>query len=507
MKEKKIAEAIELTRKKDFLAAKKLFVSLIKSENDPWVQINIANCCIFLNQTVEAEEWLDQSTSNPGIKPEHLFIASRLYSNLFSFMKALDAAKQALKKTPQNFEYHREVIVAAHQARSYDESLNYCREYLKQNANDPWAIAFEGRILSSKGEFSAAEDCYLKAIKIAPQYSYPYSGLAKCKKFCSKDEDIIEIFDKSLLLNLPANDRSRLLYSKAKVLNDQEKYNEAWKLAEEANKLKKATAPFDANMYKQFIDKIITTYQSNDAATSNNQSQHILVVGMPRSGTTLIEQIIAQDANIYPGGETPAIDDALYRQFHSNDYLSKVISATSEDFDQIANFYERYFNNFFGYSGSRILDKVPSNYLHIGVFKQIFPNLKIINLKRNKLDVATSIFFENFSQMLNYSYDFKDTLMVQEQYEILMKHWEKLFPEDILTIEYESFVSDYANHVKAICDFVNCTLPDSGDTFIQSSNSVQTPSLWQVRQKINNKAVNRWKRYQEQIDNLTKQTE
>ncbi len=506
MKEKKIAEAIELTRKKDFSAAKKLFVSLVKSDDDPWVEINIANCCIFLNQTIEAEEWLDKSTANPDMKPEHLFIASKLYTNLFSFIKALNAAKKAFEKASKNPEYLREVVIAAHQARNYEESLKFCREYLRQNPSDPWGIAFEGRILSSKGEFTAAETCFLKAINIAPQYSYPYSGLAKCKKFSRQDGDILKVFDKGLNLNLPANDKSRILYSKAKVLNDLEKYDEAWKLAEEANQLKKSSGAFDVNMYKLFIDKIIKTYQSFNGITSNNHSQHILVVGMPRSGTTLIEQIIAQDSSIYPGGETPAIDDALYRQFHSNDYLSKVSTATSKDFDQVSDFYERYFNNFFGYSGTRILDKVPSNYLHIGVFKQIFPNLKIINLKRNKLDVSTSIFFENFSQMLNYSYDFNDTLMVQEQYERLMKHWEKLFPEDILTIEYESFGSGYANHVKAICEFVNCTLPDSDTTFTKSSNSVQTPSLWQVRQKINSKAVNRWKRYQKQIEKIMEQT-
>lgn len=506
MNDNRISKAIKLTQSGNFKSAKDAFIALNNEKSDPWLMVNIANCCIFLNQTKEAEGWLDKASNAPDISAEHLLITSKLYTNLFIFKKAVQAAKKACQKSPKNLEYYYEVITTTHQARDYDSSLEYCEKVLELTPGDPWALAFKGRILSSKGDFTNAENYFIKAIKKAPQYSYPYSGLTKGKKFSSEDSEILALVNKGLTLPLPENDKARLLFSKAKILNDIEEYEEAWNMAAEANKLKKQSSEFDPTQYKNFIDRILKTYEVAGKITSGSEAQHILVVGMPRSGTTLIEQIISQDSKIYPGGETPAIDDALYRELNTNDYLSKVNTATPNDFAAIATAYEQHFKNLHGFYGDRILDKVPSNYLHIGVFKQIFPNLKIINLKRNKFDVATSIYFENFSQMLNYANDFKHTLFVQEQYERLMQHWTTLFPDDILTIEYEKFVTDYGSHVNKICEFVQCDLPGADDQFVLSSNSVQTPSLWQVRQKINSNAVDRWRRYQSQIQELTEKT-
>lgn len=506
MNDNRISKAIKLTQTGEFELAKREFVTLNNEQSDPWLSINIANCCIFLNQTQEAEDWLDRANNSPKISAEHLYIASKLYTNLFSFKKAVQAAIKACTKNPDNLDYYYEVITATHQARDYNESLNYCEKLLRKTPDDPWALAFKGRILSSKGNFIEAEQYFTESIRKAPHYSYPYSGLAKCKKFSSDDSTALQLINEGLKLPLQDNDRARLLFSKAKILNDIEEYDEAWITATEANEIKKNMGKFVPVEYKKFIDKIVSTYASVGNTASDNSKRHILVVGMPRSGTTLIEQIISQDSNIYPGGETPAIDDALYRELKSNDYLSKVSAASPNDFAAIANTYEQHFKNLHGFYGDRILDKVPSNYLHIGVFKQIFPHLKIINLKRNKLDVATSIYFENFSQMLNYANDFNHTLFVQEQYERLMEHWTSLYPDDILTIEYEEFVKDYENHVSKVCEFVGCELPGVGDQFVSSSNSVQTPSLWQVRQKINSNAVDRWRRYQAQIQDLIKST-
>lgn len=470
-----------------------------KNKRDNWVTINLANCYIHLNELDSAEKLLRTVLQTEVRNDEYLIYTSKLFLSISNFKRSIESAKKAVNvnnKKPANVA---QLIRACYEGRDIVTAERAINHFLKFDPDNQWALNFKALIASGRGKFEEAESLYRDMYKNDPGNVMALSGYVKTKKFNENELSFLQSIEHTQKLALDPDTQARVFLSKAKVLNDLGKFEEAWEQAEQGKNIKNRLFPFDKSAYKKYIDQIVSVFNKDSInVTSNNRSEHLLIVGMPRSGTTLVEQVLTQFKHYYPGGEVPAIDYALFRSFKGKNFLEHINELGARELSTIAGYYEDYFKNFSNYKGSQIIDKVPSNYLHIGLFKKLFPKLKVINLIRNKHDVITSMMFTEFGQMLNYTNDIKNIHFVYEQYLRLMEHWDSYYADDILSVSYDDFIINNKDYRNKISRFLS--LPDIENRYQDSSNTVETPSVWQVRQGLYTDAINRWKRYPQLVE-------
>lgn len=473
-----------------------------KSKQDNWIKINLANCHIHLNDFDSAAQELKKVLLSENRNDEFLLYVSKLFLTISLFKHSIQAAKRAVNINNKSLPNIAQLIRACYEGREIETAKRAVNHFLGVDPKNKWAINFKALIASGNGDFQTAEQLYRNLYEQDPTDIMALAGYVKSKKFTEKNKPLFELIEASKRRVSDTSTLARIHLSKAKILNDIESYEEAWEEAIKGNKMMAETNPFNKATYQEYIQSVLSKFDSESLKiTSSNNSEHVLIIGMPRSGTTLVEQVLTQVEKYYPGGEVPAIDYALFQTFKGQDYLKGINNLEKNDLNKLAESYEQYFRQFANFNGKLIIDKVPSNYLHIGLFKKLFPKSKIINLQRNKFDIIASMMFTEFGQMLNYTNDIESINFVYEQYEMLMSYWQECFPEDILNIHYDEFIINNEEARSELCQFLS--IPELSNKYENSSNAVETPSVWQVRQGLYTNAINRWKRYPKLVQYAT----
>ncbi|WP_100642041.1 tetratricopeptide repeat-containing sulfotransferase family protein [Alteromonas facilis] len=451
---------------------------------------NIQDANVFIGKLLALSEKL--TDINHAVHLINLFITHHRYNDAVTLAKGL----------PRKLRMEPNVLLAcgnaALQARALDIAVDWLDTYPDLVRTSVKLSLMKASIASMQGRFEQAVEYYQIVLAMQPDNSFAVAGLAKCQRI---DRAMREVLLAAPESQTEPDARARVLYAKAKAENDCGNYSAAWELASIANQLKKQRSTFDADSLRQQVDHLLHTFTPERVkqAQSSNETQHVFVVGMPRSGTTLVEQILSVVDGFYAGGETPAVDYALSFTRAKSHYTQAMLNGEALDWENACLAYERYYSCFNNFSGDRVINKVPTNFFHVGLIKLMFPNAKVINMQRSPLDVAVSIYFENFSHYFAYTNDLKDIFFVIDQYKRLMEHWHGVFGNDILDVSYQSLVSDYSQGIKDIGGFLNIDLL-SQQNASSAQNHVETPSVWQVRQPINTNAVNRWQRYAQFLD-------
>jgi len=506
-----VINSVNLGNTGRYLEARNALLDLSKLHpKNNYIMVNIASLCFVMQDLDHVEINLDQFMRNDEkTYPEFYQIASDLYIRSACFSKAIQCMQRVTNYFPDDESSWGMFAQTAFESRDPENAIYAVKKLLAINPANYEAKVLYANLLSSKGDFEHSESILMEVFKVAPWHSVACSVLSKCRKFSDDGTQALALFDKALKTDNPnetddIDAEARIYYAKAKIFNDQQNYDQAWVEASRANAIRAKNTPFDQAEYSRFIDQIISQFSNIDYAanSSNSEKQPILIVGMPRSGTTLTEQILSLDDSIYPGGEKRGLDYALLMAFKGNDYLQGIGSANREQTIELATRYYRYFSAFSNYKGDRIVNKVPANYLHLGIFKLMFPKIKIINMQRNPLDVSVSIFFEHFSEMLNYTNDMSDIILVYKEYRKIMDFWKTQFADDILDINYQDLTENYEENKQKIIDFCGLKI-DLDSQHENAKNLVETPSVWQVRQGIYKSSVERWKRYEKQLKEFT----
>lgn len=256
-----------------------------------------------------------------------------------------------------------------------------------------------------------------------------------------------------------------------------------------------------ADVIRQF-DEIITSndeisFASLDNAT-NITSQPVFIIGMPRSGTTLCEQILSSHSQVFGAGELDLIPTAVAQaqvalQIKNADHTA--VSLNTKQLDDMANSYLEHINSLSN-SSPRVVDKMPHNFVYTGLIARLFPAAKIINVVRHPLDNCLSCYFSEFGVSThNYSYDINNTAKYYAQYNRLMKHWMALYDNRILQIRYEDLVMDHENTCKKLISYCGLEWEEQCLEFHKNTRTINTISYDQVNQPIYKKSVSRWKNY------------
>jgi len=393
-------------------------------------------------------------------------------------------------------------IVLALQNRIEEAEVN-CRRALELKPTLTGAIVQCAELLAARGDFSSAERLLKHAISIEPDMPEAWAGLARMKKMTEADGFWLIEARRIASLSLPPRREVHLRFALGKYFDDVADYEQAFANYRRANDLAKTgVAAYDSNTHMRAIDRIVATHDrawlSQTRLASHSSPRPVFIVGMPRSGTTLAEQILASHGDVHGAGELTfwskaALTYDAARAAGENErlILERLSAAYIDELRYLAP------------DASRVVDKMPANFLYLGLIHAALPEARIIHLKRNPLDTCLSIYFQNFGPGHSYAHDLDDLGHYYAEYLRVMDHWRRSLPSEVmLEVSYEDLVRETEFWSRRMLTFIGLPWNPSCLEFHVSKRPVTTLSKWQARQKITQASVARWRHYERFLEPL-----
>ncbi|UVC14148.1 tetratricopeptide repeat-containing sulfotransferase family protein [Mesorhizobium onobrychidis] len=388
-----------------------------------------------------------------------------------------------------------------------DMALPLYEKALKINRDHPKVRAGLASALSGLGRMDEAAVYLKEAIDRRIGVPAAYNDLVQTRKFTEEPEELQSILRELGNPKLGAEGAQQLHHAAGKVLNDLKRYDEAF---DHFNKAKQASGhQFDIDLYRRWIDSMIETFTPDFLAAragyGNPSEAPVFVVGMPRSGTTLTEQICASHPDVHGAGELSKlrrVANAIGLRTSSAGDLHQPITSITEVLSRtLAEEHLSYLRER-APAALRVVDKTPHNFELVGLIGLLFPNARIIHCRRDAIDNCVSCFVLNFSEAHSYNTDLKTLGLYYREYDRLMRHWNEVFPGLIFENRYETLVDDQEAQSRRLIDYLGLPWDDACLRFFDRDGSVNTPSRWQVRQPIYRSSVKRWKNYENEIQPL-----
>lgn len=414
------------------------------------------------------------------------------------------AAKMALEEDSESAEAYTILGQINHELDRYDESLLNYDKALGIKPESLETLNFYGIALKSLGRMDDARAMFAKALELQPDAIGAYSNIVDLENF-SKDD---RLFNAMIGILQKAKDPNEerymaLHFALGKAYDDMKEYPKSLEHYSIGAKLKRAILKYDEADVFDFFDSIRRTfseeYFGNRPYEGLSTSLPIFIVGMPRSGSTLTEQIISSHPDVYGAGEIKLLSQCLtnLRQRYPNlpRYPQMATAMKSHQWISVAN---AYLNELTSMSSTalRITDKLLTNYYFVGFINTLFPNAKIIHTMRNPVDTCLSAYSKLFKDDMPHSYDLAEIGRYYKKYEELMAHWRRVLPAGtMLDVQYENVVADAETNARKIIEFCGLTWDDACLNFHKSDRPVKTASVSQVRKPIYGSSVNRWERY------------
>ncbi|HMI75939.1 MAG TPA: sulfotransferase, partial [Steroidobacteraceae bacterium] len=475
--------------------------------NAPGAHANLGNALYALGRPQEALIHCRRALELEPDSAEAELLKGNALFDLGLFDEAAASYARALELKPAYTEAHIAAGKVLRQIGRIDEAEGSCRKALGWAADSSEALALLGEIQADRGRFDDAEQLFRRAIAIAPDQPEAWAGLVRYRKM-QPDAAWLAAAQRLLGKSVGVGQEINLRYALGKYFDDVQDFDNAFSSYRLANELKKRSAPkYDGARLTRRVDQIIALYDSDwlrsARAQSNESRRPVFIVGMPRSGTTLTEQILASHPHAFGCGEL--------RFWHSAcvDYESSVLRG-AEGRGAIAAAAEKYLSLLASFSAdaSRVIDKMPANFMNLGLIHAAFPHARILHMRRNPLDTGLSIYFQIFSNAHLYANDLQDIAHYFTQYSRLMVHWRSTLTEGtILEVPYEKLVADPVPWIREIVQFVGLPWDTRCLNFHETERTVITASNWQVRQRISTSAAGRWRNYERYLGPLRSLTE
>jgi tetratricopeptide (TPR) repeat protein len=423
---------------------------------------------------------------------------------------ALDYAKKAVLANHGEAEGHLvlgQVLAELGLTDMAEAELTIAQQLNAEDFRIPDAL---GWVLVQQGRSAEAEAAYRRAIALAPNHTGAYYNLAANKKFQPGDPDIAAIEQlREHATQFSQEEKVALYFTLAKVHHDCGEYDQAFAELQQANLLKREQVHYRSEFQRQLTDMMLQTLDQAFAQRLNDvgcpAESPVFVVGMPRSGTTLVESLLCRHPDISGIGEVPYINNLAHgcgRQLGSSlPYPQFLSQLTPQLCHQLGENYVQ-LSRQFGVNAARIVDKTLGNFLFVGFILALLPNARIIHCVRNPVDVCLSIYQQYFTRGLGFAYDLKDVGEYYVQYRRFMDHWENLYPQKILRVAYEELVADTEQNLRSMIEF--CALPWD-DRCLETPGQdvkIRTASVWQARQPVYASSVQRWRHYEKHLGPL-----
>ena len=442
------------------------------------------------------------------IRPDIALVHRNLGASLLimgQVEKAIRCFKQALKLRPDYFAVLIELAQALRQLGRAEQALLPLEEAIGLKPDDDEAHINLALTFKQLGQTELAIERLEQLLTIRPSCGRAYYHISMMKPAQAHIPVVEKLVDDP---HLPNDDAKYCHFALGNFFDSGDSFDQAFKNYLRANRLHRKTLTYDAKQNIQYVDRLIKVYskgffESRRQYGSASQLP-VFIVGMPRSGTTLVEQILSSHALVHGAGEIracPAINYSIAQQLkYANPdpecmalIDKKMIEGHSAGYLQELTLHCP--------TAARITDKEPGNFFLIGLIKTLFPDVRIIHCQRNPLDNCISLFFHCFTAFQS-SFELTELGQFYRDYERLMTHWKNLFPGEIFSLQYEDLVADQAGVSKRMIDYLGLEWDEKCIDFHNNERNVMTPSNIQVRQPIYTKSIDRWKNYEAYLQPL-----
>ena len=426
-------------------------------------------------------------------------------------LAAKEQARRLLEREPSNPQFQSIYAVQCMQSGQFDEALATFDELLKVLPNDPITLTSQGHALKTKGESASAINSYQQAIAAYPRHGEAYFSLANLKTYRFSDEEIQQMLALQQDDNLSFMERVHLCFALGKAFEDKKDVKQSFAFYEQGNHLKKSQSRYEAGQITKELElqreHVTAKLLREKRDFGHASSDPIFIVGMPRSGSTLIEQILSSHSQVDGTLELPNILSLSQR------LRRHTVNGIAPGYPQVLELLNRKELARFGLEfiedtrshrqcAPLFIDKMPNNFRHIGLIKLMLPRAKIIDSRRNPLDCCFSGFKQLFAEGQEFSYSLADIGQYYRDYVRLMNHWDDVLPGFVLRVNNEDVIADLEREVYRLLEFCGLPFEQACLDFHKTQRNVRTPSSEQVRRPVNSTGVGQWRKYSSLLDPL-----
>ena len=463
------------------------------------------------------------------------------------FEESVENFKKAIQLDPNNFEIYNNLGISLKGIKDYDLSEEAYLKSLKINPNFIKALVNLSKLMAVKKQHSKAIELLLKAKEISDnlskthilnllsEYSAVMGEFDQAKLYAEETLkfDKYNLYSIKLLSNLNDHEKNPSLINKmesminsknltekafsfisfelAKAYEQKGVFNIAYKHFEIANKIKKKLTKSILPELPALKDDLVDCFENFDLSKSKKvypDKKIIFIIGLPRSGTTLVEQIISCHSKVSAGGENGYLKDCVFKNFYKDNKLKK--DTVYKDFFLKSNLISKQYLDRLNAIAKKdvITDKTLINFLYIGFIKIYFPNSKIVLVNRNKKSVFLSLFQTDFATSYNnWSYDKHDIINYMEIYYNVINFWKKLLPDDLYTIEYEKLIENPTFEIKSLINFCGLTWDSNCLSPEKNKKGIETASMLQARKPIYKSSLSKFNNYSMYFEDILKSLE
>lgn len=404
-----------------------------------------------------------------------------------------------------------QIHVANVEARSgrHDQAIETYRRAIVLNPELPAGYLGLGNTLKTVGRQAEAVEAYRRATVLRPELSEAWWSLSNLKTFRFEDAEIDAMQRQLVRPAMPDEARVQFCFALAKAHEDSGNYRSAFELYERGNRTRRALESYDPVQTEAINDRIIGVfdagYLARHAGSGHPDPAPIFVVGLPRSGSTLIEQILASHSQVDATHELPEVGRLVQRINRDRDdrvaYPEAVRDFDDEDWAALGRSYIEQTRQY-RRDAPCFIDKMPNNFASIGLLSLALPNARFINSRRHPIDTCLSCYKQLFARGQPFTYDLVELGEYYLQYERMMAHWHTVLPGRVLDVQYESVVADQGAQTRRLLEFCGLPWEDACLRYYETERAIRTASSEQVRRPIYTSSVGIWRNYARELAEL-----
>jgi tetratricopeptide (TPR) repeat protein len=444
----------------------------------------------------------------PDITDAHANLA-RALGSLGRWQEALPNVQQAVRLAPNSALAHHGMGITLWRLERDQEALASFDRALAFDPRHVDAAASRGVLLHELGRTEESRAQMARAVALSPNTTSTYLNLSGTKRFAPGDPDIAAM--ENLLPGLatrPVNEQVSLHFALAKAYNDTGEPVRAFQHLKQGNALKRRMIGYDEATILEGYERMARVFTAELIAEKvghgDPSERPIFIVGMPRSGSTLIEQILASHPRVHGAGEREDIQSAIIAVDKElwAEYPDMVPKLTPEQLHAIAAHYLASMGASAG-GADRFVDKMLGNFVYVGLIHLVLPHARIIHARRDPIDTCLSCYSNFFGTSQNFAYDLGELGRYYRAYDKLMAHWRDVLPEGtIFEVQYEDVVADLEGRTRRMLDFCGLKWNEACLAFHRTERPVRTASAAQVRQPIYRNSIGRWRAYEDELGPL-----
>ena len=432
---------------------------------------------------------------------------TQLLSKLGKFKQAQQQADFLLREHPYNHQYLAAKASAMVGIGEVSQAICLYQKIINERNDLPGIQLLLGHAYKANGDIKQAIAAYQAAYTIRTDFGDAYWSLANTKTYQFTDSELTLMQEQLEKVDIEPDDKAHLEFALAKAYEDRQQFDTAFAYYKKGNTLKNQLNHYSPAKVSEQITAQKSVFTQDFFTAHKDVGEQtpdpIFIVGLPRSGSTLLEQILASHSQV---DGTMELHNVLGLAARLSDNKSGYPNIVNEiDHEYFARFGKQFIENTQCYRQGApfFIDKMPNNFMHIGLIKTMLPNAKIIDARRDPIACCFSGYKQLFAEGQEFSYDFDNLVHYYQSYRSLMTHWDEVLPGFVLRVQHEDVIDDLETQVRRILDFCQLPFETSCLEFYKTKRTIKTPSSEQVRQPINSAATQQWKNFEKHLTSLT----